>query len=352
MSNLATREDYLAAAAEMPWSERMSERSIYQLVQSTAARRSTNPAVSFQIKSGPTDKAETLSWNDLRDRVAQAANLFRRLGVHEGDVVAFLLPNCNEAVVTLLAGATAGKVCPINPTLSPDHVGSLLRESGAKVLVTLAPFPKSEVADLAAEAVTHAPNVEHVLTVDLKRYLAPPLSWLIPLLRPKPKHRHTAATQDFNAALDAEPTTLSFEEPGDRARVCALFHTGGTTGLPKIVQHNIDGWLYNGWGGHRVIVKEPDVMMCPLPMFHVFAAQPILMSALVAGAHIVMPTPAGYRGDGVFDNFWKLVERWRVTFMITVPTAASALMQRPVDADVSTLKFAFCGSSPLLVELF
>ena len=46
----------------------------------------------------------------------------------------------------------------------------------------------------------------------------------------------------------------------------------------------------------------------------------------------------GYRGEGVFDNFWKLIERWRVTFVITVPTALAALMQRPVDADISSLK--------------
>ncbi len=46
---------------------------------------------------------------------------------------------------------------------------------------------------------------------------------------------------------------------------------------------------------------------------------------------MVFPTPQGYRGEGVFDNFWKLIERWKVTFMITVPTAIAALMQRPVE---------------------
>jgi fatty-acyl-CoA synthase/long-chain acyl-CoA synthetase len=76
------------------------------------------------------------------------------------------------------------------------------------------------------------------------------------------------------------------------------------------------------------------------------------MAAISSGAHVVFPTPQGYRGDGVFDNFWKLIERWKITFIITVPTALSALMQRPVDADVSTVKTAFSGSSPLPVELF
>ena len=266
--------------------------------------------------------------------------------------MAFLLPNANETVMTLLGGATAGKVCPINPTLTADRIGQLLRECGAKVLVTLAPFPKSEVADLAAEAVAAAPNIETVLTVDLNRYLTPPLSWIVPLIRPKQKRAYEAKVLDFNAALAKEPTELTFEEADDPERIAALFHTGGTTGMPKIVQHTVDGTLYNGWVGNTVIIGPEDVLICPLPLFHVFAVQPILMSALFAGAHVVFPTPAGYRGDGVMDNFWSLVERWKVTFMVTVPTAASALMQRPINADVSSLRYAFCGSAPLPVELF
>jgi fatty-acyl-CoA synthase len=92
--------------------------------------------------------------------------------------------------------------------------------------------------------------------------------------------------------------------------------------------------------------------MCPLPLFHVFAAYPILMSMLGSGAHVVFPTPAGYRGDGVMDNLWKLIDRWKVTYLVTVPTAISALLQRPVNADIKTLRGAFSGSAPLPVDLF
>jgi acyl-CoA synthetase (AMP-forming)/AMP-acid ligase II len=78
----------------------------------------------------------------------------------------------------------------------------------------------------------------------------------------------------------------------------------------------------------------------------------MLMACISEGTHFVMPTPAGYRGPGVMDNFWKLVERWRATFICTVPTAVSALMQRPVNADVSKLNYALCGSAPMPPELF
>ena len=107
--------------------------------------------------------------------------------------------------------------------------------------------------------------------------------------------------------------------------------------MPKVAQHKVSGMIYNGFLGGELLFDESDVLMCPLPMFHVFAAYPILMSCVRSGAHMVMPTPAGYRGEGVFDNFWKLIERWQATFLISVPTAIAALMQRPVNADVSSL---------------
>ena len=340
------------AIEAVPLAERWPAETVYAMLRKTAAAHPSRPAISFQIKSGPKDKAETLDWTTLTDRVTRTANLFRRLGIGEGDVVAYLLPNCNETVMVLLGGVTAGIVNPINPLLDVTQIASILRESGARVLVTLASFPKTDVAQKAHAAVALAPAVETVLEVDLKRYLTPPLSWLIPLLRPKLDIGHNARVLDFNAALMAEDgAALSFEE-GDGDRVAAYFHTGGTTGMPKIAQHRQRGMIYNGLIPALSIATETDVLICPLPLFHVMGAYPILMACVATGAHMVMPTPAGYRGDGVMDNFWALVERWGVSFMVMVPTAASALMQRPVKADVSSLKYALCGSAPLPVELF
>ena len=289
----------------------------------------------------------------MRARVIQAANLFRELGIGPQDTVAYLLPNCNEAAVTLLAGCTAGIVNPLNPLLDAEQIAAILREANAKVLVTLASFPKSDVAQKAHAAVALAPCVETVLEVDLKRYLAPPLSWAVPFLRPKLTRCPRVRTLDFAAeAARRDDRRLAFVETGGSERIAAYFHTGGTTGMPKLARHRQRGMLYNGLCASLTLFGHEDVLLCPLPLFHVFAAYPILMSCVASGAHMVMPTPAGFRGEGVLDNFWQLIERWRVTFLAIVPTAASALMQRKVDADVSTLHYAFCGSAPLPVELF
>ncbi|MDJ0822262.1 MAG: acyl-CoA synthetase, partial [Paracoccaceae bacterium] len=322
-----------------------------QLLSGTAAKHGSHDAVTFQMFSGPDDKAETLSWNQLKDKTAQAANLFRSLGVGDTDVVAYILPNCTETVLTYLGGQIAGIVNPINPLLEPEQIGAILRETGAKVVVTLRAFPKTDVAQKVSKAVELAPNVETVVEVDLLRYLTGIKKLIVPLIRPKNPVGHKARVVAFNAELDKQPTTLSFQDsPTDR--VAAYFHTGGTTGMPKVAQHRYDGIVYNAWLGATLLFTEKDVQICPLPLFHVFATIVCLGASLGSGAHIVLPTPQGYRGDGVFDNFWKLIERYKVTFMITVPTAIAALMQRKVDADISSLKLAFSGSAPLPVELY
>ena len=73
---------------------------------------------------------------------------------------------------------------------------------------------------------------------------------------------------NFADEISKHPTTLQFEDP-KQDRVGAYFHTGGTTGTPKVAQHKYSGMVYNGWLGHRLLFDETDSVMCPLPLFHV-----------------------------------------------------------------------------------
>ncbi|MFN0113857.1 MAG: acyl-CoA synthetase [Paracoccaceae bacterium] len=352
MSQFASAADRDAVEREMSYADRDLPKTLWEFLSAVRARHGARPAIGFQILSDPASRAETVTWETFAGRATQAANLFRSLGVGEGDVVAYLLPNAVETAEVLVGGSIAGIVNPINPLLEPAQIAAILRETKAKVLVTLKAFPKTDVAQKAAEAVLHAPEVKHVLEVDLNRYLGFPKSLIVPFIRPKNPVAHKAAVRSYRAEAARHPSDrLSFADAvGDR--VAAYFHTGGTTGMPKIARHRYSGMIYNGWLGARLLFRETDVLICPLPLFHVFAAYPILMSCIASGAQMVLPTPAGYRGEGVMDNFWKLIERWHVTFLITVPTAISALMQRPVNADVSSLKIAISGSAALPVELY
>lgn len=347
----ASLQDSQAIAKEMSWGQRQIPTTIYQMLTETKDRFPDRPAVTFQLQSGPTDKAETLTWREFHTQVTQAANLFRALQAEESDSIALVLPNSTETAVAILAATVAGTASPINPLLEPEQIGAILRENQTKIVVTLKAFPKTNIAQKLAEAVRHAPQVHTVLEVDLLRYLTPPKSWIVPLIRPKNPGGHHADVKSFTREMKRQSKVLSFSD-GTKDRVAALFHTGGTTGSPKVAQHRYSGMIYNGWLGGELLFNEMDTVMCPLPLFHVFACHVILMSMVRSGAHVVFPTPAGYRGEGVFDNFWKLCERWKATFIITVPTAVSALVQRKVDADISTVKDVFSGSAPMPLELF
>ena len=347
----AVRQDALDIQNEMPWAERDRPMTMYQMLRDTARSFPDRPAISYQLLSGAKDKGLTLNWQQFHDQVCQGANLFRELGIGEKDVVALILPNAIETATATIAGMIAGIVNPINPLLDEEQIAAILRETGAQVVVTLKSFPKTDIAQKAARAVSMAKQVHTVLEIDLVHYLSPPKSWIVPLIRPKVPTTHQAKVLNYTTELARRPKTLSFDD-GGQDRVAAYFHTGGTTGMPKVAQHQYSGMIYNGWLGHRLLFDENDVIMCPLPLFHVFACHVILMAMIKSGAHVVFPTPAGYRGEGVFDNFWKLCERWKISFVITVPTAVSALMQRPVDADLSSVKNAFSGSAPMPMELF
>ena len=351
MNQFRTRQDVKAIEAEMPWADRDIGRTMHEFLSRAAKSHGPRPAVTFQLTAGAKDRAQTLTWDGLLDHVTQAANLLRALGVGPQDVVAYVLPNALETVVTLLAGAVAGIVCPINPLLDPVHIAALLRETKAKVVVTLKPFPRTDLAQKVAQAVAEAPGVATVLEVDLAPYLPFPKSLIAGAMRPTTTARHTAKVMGFAAAVAQQSKILTFADP-PADRVAAYFHTGGTTGLPKVTQHRVSGMVYNGWLGHRLLFRETDVILCPLPLFHVFAAYPVMMSMIASGGHAVFPTPQGYRGEGVFDALWQLVERYKATYLIGVPTALSALMQRPVNAKIDTLRGTFSGSSPLPTDLF
>lgn len=347
----SSRQDVLAFEKEMPWEARDTPVTLHQMLSATAQAFPDRPALSYQLLSGPADKSVTLTWRQFHEQCCQAANLFRSLRIGEEDVVALVLPNCVETAVATIGAAIAGIVNPINPLLEPEQIAAILRETGAKVVVTLKAFPKTDIAQKTAEAVRHAPDVHTVYEIDLNRYLTPPKSWIVPLVRPKNPTGHHADVLDFNKAMAGQGKTLNFAD-SDGDRVAAYFHTGGTTGMPKVAQHKYSGMVYNGWLGDAVLFSETDSVMCPLPLFHVMACQAVLMSMIKSGAHVVFPTPAGYRGEGVFDNFWKLCERYKTTFIVTVPTAAAVLMQRKVDADLSTVRNAISGSAPMPLELF
>jgi fatty-acyl-CoA synthase len=75
--------------------------------------------------------------------------------------------------------------------------------------------------------------------------------------------------------------------------------------------------------------------------------------AAANGARVVIPSRMGARSKRFIANYWKLVERYRISILSGVPTTLSVLVDVPVNgADISSLRpYAPTGSAPLPAEV-
>ena len=329
--------------------------SVYEVLKNSAQSYGTRNALHFFLQGKNYQKTVTLTYNQFFQQVNRAANLFRSLGIGDTDVVTYLLPNLPETMFTLYGAETAGIGNPINPLLDAEHVVDIMNAAESKVLVTLAPFPKSDLWEKATQVISQVPSLETVLTVDLGHYLG-----LVPRIAVKLTNRrpHTTANVrqlDFNTALKQQPGDgLRFDRSISPSDVASYFHTGGTTGRPKLAQHTHDNEVFNAWALNvNFEADEPRQIFCGLPWFHVNGVIITGLFPLMGGHTIVLGTPSGYRDPGVLPNFWKIVEHYRISFFSSVPTILQMLLEVPrAGTDISSLEFALCGAAPLSVQLF
>jgi fatty-acyl-CoA synthase len=148
------------------------------------------------------------------------------------------------------------------------------------------------------------------------------------------------------------------DQPGDRLlapppetgeEVAAYFHTGGTTGAPKLAAHTHRGQLVAAYGCAALLDLGPDdVVTGTLPMFHVAGTILMGISTFLSGSELLLLSPAGLRNPVMVERFWRLCERYGVTVAGGVPTSLGALAQVPTDgADLHRLRTAITGASPL-----
>jgi fatty-acyl-CoA synthase len=159
---------------------------------------------------------------------------------------------------------------------------------------------------------------------------------------------------DFEAALDGQPgDRLLAPKTLKRDTLAALFHTGGTTGLPKLARHTHGALALAAWTNTLIFDLGPGtVMINPLPQFHVGGSIIGGLAPFATGWTVLLPTPLGARNPNVVRDFWSIVERNKVTVGGAVPTSLAAIMNVPRgEHDLSSLKVFVSGGSTVPVEL-
>ncbi|RQR51774.1 acyl-CoA synthetase [Burkholderia sp. Bp9126] len=367
MNGIATRYDVLAIEAQGLPPDLPA--STYEMICAGAAIDPSAPALSFFLTADAHRDAERWTYRELVRDITRTANLFTRVGVSSRSVIAYVLPNLPETHFVLWGGQAAGIVCAINPLLESEAIGHLLNAAGASVLVTLAPFPGTDLWQKVAKILHQVESLQHLVLVDpadrvhgtaqaaarmLQRDACHKLHGEAGLRGAVPAH---VQIHDFGTEMARESGTALDNvrrfQPGDMS---SFFCTGGTTGLPKIAMRSHGNEVANAWSAGRFFgdsIGPGKTTFCGLPLFHVNAAMVTGLLPFSRGAHVVLGTPQGYRGDGVVKRFWEIVERHHVNFFSGVPTLYASLLDIPADDHViDSLEYGLCGAAPMPVGVF
>src|SRR5579863_7406773 len=330
----ATEAD-LRAFEQVPYADRIVAQSTYDAIKLGAAKDPGAPALQFLANADPADTPIVISHRDFLARVTQAANMFHALGAGGGDVISFMLPLLPEAFVTLFGAEAAGIANPVNPLLEPHQILEILEAAKTTILVALGPMPGTDIWK----------KVEQV----------------------RGKLKHLKAIVQVHGPGDPANGIYSFgdlikEQPSDRLvsnrrisgdDIAAYFHTGGTTGTPKLVCHTHANQVYQAWACNLLLKSRPGAnLLFGMPLFHVGGSLTQALSSLAAGNSLVVLSPIGWRNPAAVKNIWGLVERFKPEIFSSVPTVlAAALSIPPGNADVSSLRYAAGGGSAIPVAV-
>jgi long-chain acyl-CoA synthetase len=319
------------------------ETTMVELVADAARERPLHPALLF--------KGTRMDFGELdRQSTAFAAALVAE-GVRPGDRVALLLPNCPQFVVAELGIWKARAIAaPLNPTYTERELALPLADSNARIIVTLTRFYDR------VKAIQPDTSVERVIATNIKEHLPAHLVVLFTLFREKREgHRITLRPgdrwfRDVIAHGRTLPPPTERPRPDDDA---ILLPSGGTTGTPKCAVGTHRAFVHAGtqlraW---TCSVLEPrhDVILLPLPLFHVYGCVGVQALAFVGHNPIALvPNPRD------IGDLLATIRQVRPAFFCGVPTLFAAILNHPKvragRVDLSSIKICFSGASALLAE--
>ncbi|KAJ0256157.1 4-coumarate--CoA ligase 3 [Hirschfeldia incana] len=278
---------------------------------------------------GSTGKSYTYGETHLICRRVAAG--LTKMGIRKGDVIMILLQNSAEFVFSFMGASMIGAVSTTaNPFYTSQEIHKQVKSSGAKLIVT------------------HSHYVDKLRNLDEETKIGEDLT-VITTEVPPPEN-----CLPFSALLLSDDETNSLDDVvdvgGDDA--AALPFSSGTTGLPKgvvlthkslitSVAQQVDG------DNPNLYLKSNDVVLCVLPLFHIYSLNSVLLNSIRAGATVLLMHK--FEIGALLD----LIQRHKVTVAALVPPLVIALAKNPTvnSYDLSSVRLVLSGAAPLGKDL-
>jgi len=255
-----------------------------------------------------------ITYDSLRQQVLAMADTLASAGVHRGDAVAIALPNGLPAIVSFLAASIAGTAAPLNLAYPYEEFLFFLGDTNARLL--LCPRVGAEFARSAA-----ADRKIPVFSVEM--------------------------SEQGNVTLTGAPAGAKATVP-TADDIALVLHTSGSTGRPKRVPlRHFNLAVSSANIANTYSLTENDISLCIMPLFHIHGLVGSVMSTLLTGGTVVVPTKFNAL------SFWRTIREHGVTWYSGVPTMHQLLLartrQKPVEAE--SLRFIRSCSAPLSSDL-
>jgi acetyl-CoA synthetase len=298
-------------------------------------------ALYFEGEPGDT---RTITYQELKDLVCQAANALTQLGISSGDRVAIYLPMIPEAMISMLACARIGAVhSVVFGGFSSEALRSRIEDASAKLVITSdGGYRRGTATALKPavdEAVAVSPTIEKVLVV---RRTGQKISW--------------NADYDiwWHELVDSQSMEHNYQA-FDSEHPLFILYTSGTTGKPKGILHTSGGYLTQASYTHYNVFDlkpESDIYWCTADVGWITGHSYIVYGPLSNGTSQLMYE--GTPDTPTKSRWWQLIEKYKVTQLYTAPTAIRTFMKWGDEfisnSDLSSLRLLGSVGEPINPE--